>query len=109
MNTHSSIRLNPKADFRLRNGHLWIYSNEINTDHYALKNLQPGDLAIVENAAGKPMGLAYFNPNTLICGRILDVNINVNINAEFFSKRIQVALALREQLFSDHCYRLIYG
>lgn len=110
MNTsYPKLRLNHKADYRLRNGHVWIYSNEIDNNFNPLKNIAPGELAEVENAAGKSMGLAYINPNTLICGRILDTDPNCKIDQEFFTHRIQNALQLRTQLFAGDCYRLIYG
>lgn len=109
MNKYPKIRLNPKADYRIRNGHLWVYSNEIDNNFFALKNLHSGDLAIIENSQGKALGVAYFNPNTLICGRILSKNLDQKFDNEFFTQRIKKALDLRTQLFPQQCYRLIYG
>ncbi|HSX20680.1 MAG TPA: class I SAM-dependent rRNA methyltransferase [Gammaproteobacteria bacterium] len=106
---YPTLRLNPKADYRLRNGHVWIYSNEIDNSLHDLKKLTPGQLAIIENAAGKALGVAYVNPNTLICGRLLDADPNTPIDKEFFLKRIKHALTLRDQLFTQPYYRLIYG
>jgi 23S rRNA (cytosine1962-C5)-methyltransferase len=103
------LRLNPKADYRLRNGHLWIYSNEIDNKYNALTNLEPGAVAVIENATRKVLGLAYINPNTLICGRMLRIGSVDPIDAEFFTARIQSALQLRQQIFPSNCYRLIYG
>jgi len=103
------LRLNPKADYRLRNGHLWIYSNEIDNKYNALTNLESGAIAIIENATGKTLGLAYINPNTLICGRMLHNGNVTAIDLQFFTSRIQSALQLRQQIFSSNCYRLIYG
>ncbi len=103
------LRLNPKADYRLRNGHLWIYSNEIDNKYNALTNLQAGATAVIESAAGKILGLAYINPNTLICGRMLRVGSTEPIDTQFFISRIKNALLLRQQIFPSDCYRLIYG
>ena len=103
------LRLNPKADYKLRNGHLWIYSNEIDNKFKAIKSLQPGDEAIIENSMGKALGLAYINPNTLICGRIISFNSSQRPDIDLFMQRIKTALALRKQIFSTDCYRLIYG
>lgn len=104
-----TLRLNPKADYRLRHGHLWVYSNEIDNKHVPLANVTPGELVLIANAAGKELGIAYINPNTLICGRILTTDINAKLDQTFFTNRIASALALRQQLFNSHCYRLIYG
>lgn len=103
------LRLNPKADYRLHNGHLWIYSNEIDNKYNALINIQAGSTAVIENAAGKVLGLAYINPNTLICGRMLRVGSVAAIDAQLFMSRMQNALQLRQQIFTSNCYRLIYG
>lgn len=106
---YPTLRLNPKACHRLRNGHLWIYSNEVDNKHNPLKNFQPGDLAIVESSIGKALGLAYINPNTLICGRMLQQDTTTAFDQQTLTKRIKNALALRQQIFSSGCYRLIYG
>lgn len=104
-----TLRLNNKADYRLRNGHLWIYSNEIDNTFFALKNIPVGGLACIENAAGKFIGLAYINPNTLICGRILKFNDHVVPDLNYFITRIKNALSLRQRIFTANNYRLIYG
>lgn len=106
---YPTLRLNPKADYRLKHGHLWVYSNEIDNKHFPLTNLQPGELAIVENAMGKKLGLAYVNPNTLICARMLTNDMAATLDFEFFTQRIADALKLRTQIFSKPYYRLVYG
>lgn len=103
------LRLNPKADYRLRNGHLWIYSNEIDNKYNSLTNLKPGDIAVIETATGKVLGLAYINPNTLICGRMLRIGNTDPIDLQLFTSRIKSALSIRQQIFPSNCYRLIYG
>ncbi len=106
---YPTLRLNPRADYRLRHGHLWIYSNEIDNKFSSIKNLVPGDLAAIESSVGKPLGLAYINPHTLICGRMLSGDVLQKIDLSWFMQRVQQALKLRNQLFSDACYRLVYG
>jgi 23S rRNA (cytosine1962-C5)-methyltransferase len=103
------VRLNPKADYRLRHGHLWIYSNEIDNKYYALTNLTPGSEAIIQDAKGNNLGVAYLNPNTLLCGRMVNPQQTTGLNLAIFEHRIAQALALRSQLFAEECYRLVYG
>jgi 23S rRNA (cytosine1962-C5)-methyltransferase len=103
------LRLNPKADFRLRNGHLWIYSNEIDNKARSLISIQPGEQVAIENAMGKFVGIAYINPNTLICGRIISLDAKTGFDKSLLINRIKKALELRQQIFSIPCYRLIYG
>jgi len=103
------LRLNSKADYRLNHGHLWVYSNEIDNSAQKLTALNAGELAIIANAAGKNLGVAYVNPNTLICARILSFDLHTPINVDFFIDKITAALTLRTMIFTPECYRLIYG
>lgn len=103
------LRLNPKADYRLKNGHLWIYSNEVNNEYNPIKNFTPGEQAVIENSAGKELGIAYINPNTLICGRLISRDIAKPLTLNKIKQHIKNAFDLRNELFPNNCYRLIYG
>ncbi len=81
-----SLRLKANADRRLRAGHLWVYSNEVDVSATPLQGLQAGQQAILEAANGKPLGIVALSPNNLICARLL-----------------------RQRLFDQPCYRLVYG
>ena len=49
-----TLKLRPREDKRLKGGHVWIYSNEVDTAQTALKGFEPGEEAIVVNdAAGR--------------------------------------------------------
>ena len=61
-----SLRLKANADRRLRAGHLWVYSNEIDVAATPLAGFAPGDQAILEAAGGKPLGVVAMSPNNLI-------------------------------------------
>ena len=53
----ASLRLKTGADRRLRAGHLWIYSNEVNTDMTPLKGLSAGAVVVVEDDRGHFVGM----------------------------------------------------
>jgi hypothetical protein len=53
VNMSAALRLKPNQDKRLRAGHLWVYSNEIDTKETPLKGLTPGQPVVIENAHGK--------------------------------------------------------
>lgn len=107
--TVSAIRLKKNEDKRLKQGHMWIFSNEIDNQVSPLKNFEAGQVVTVEAANGKAIGVAYVNPNTLICGRLLSRNPKVQFNQAFLKKRIQAAQALREENFDAPFYRLVFG
>ncbi|MBZ9567417.1 class I SAM-dependent rRNA methyltransferase [Modicisalibacter tunisiensis] len=103
------LRLKKNADRRLKAGHLWLYSNEIDIQATPLKTVEPGSQAIIEAASGKPLGIAYVNPHSLICARVVSRDVNVRLDRSLLVHRFNQALALRERLFDKPFYRLVHG
>ena len=102
-----ALRLKRNEDRRLNAGHLWIFSNEVDTQQTALNKFKPGDYARVLAHNDKALGLAYVNPQSLICARLLSTwSIP---NKAWLAARIRTALALRERLYTKPYYRLIFG
>ena len=107
--TIRTLRLRSKADRRLRFGHLWIYSNEVDVKSTPLKSFDIGEVVQVVNDKGKSLGTAYVNPNSLICGRLISRDSDYTLDKSLLVHRINVALGLRDYLFDQPYYRLIYG
>ena len=104
-----SLRLKVNADRRLRNGHLWIYSNEIDVAATPLQGFVAGDQAVLESATGKPLAIVGVSPNNLICARVLSRDVKLPLDKSMLVHRINVAMSLRDRLFDKPFYRLIYG
>ncbi|MCU0736204.1 MAG: class I SAM-dependent rRNA methyltransferase [Methylotetracoccus sp.] len=109
MNALPPLRLRKNEERRIRTGHLWVFSNEVDVDATPLRNYAAGDLVQVEDHRQAPLGIAYVNPESLICARILTRDIKVEIGESFLSRRLTRALHLRELLFDRPFYRLVYG
>ena len=103
------LRLRKNEDRRLRAGHLWVFSNEVDVRQTPLTDFEPGALAEVQDARGAPMGTAYVNPRSLIAARLVSRQRNRPLDAELLRRRLARALALRESLFDRPFYRLCYG
>ncbi|MEE2730080.1 MAG: class I SAM-dependent rRNA methyltransferase [Pseudomonadota bacterium] len=103
------IRLKAKEERRIKSGHLWIFSNEVDTGHGPLQGLELGAEVIFEEASGKPLGRGYVNPHSLICGRLLTRDWKRKLDQRFLEARLQQALALRERVYPEPYYRLVYG
>jgi 23S rRNA (cytosine1962-C5)-methyltransferase len=103
-----TITVLPGRHKRARAGHPWVYSNEIAMDNTA-KKMAPGTLVRLAAATGEPLGVAMFNPHTLIAARILDRNPATVVDAEFLRQRLARALRLRERLYPGGFYRLIHA
>lgn len=105
----NTVILKKNEERRLLAGHLWIYSNEIDTKISPLKNFKPGELVIIKTSHNKNLGIGYINPNTLLCARLLTHDTNEKIDCNFFITRIKQALILRKLCFDKPFYRLIFS
>lgn len=103
------LRLKKHEDRRLREGHLWVFSNEVDIQATPLSGFAPGDPAVIESASGKVLGAGYVNPHALICARIVSRDPATALDRGLLVQRFKHALALRQQLFPDPYYRLVYG
>jgi 23S rRNA (cytosine1962-C5)-methyltransferase len=103
------LRLKPREERRLAAGHLWIFSNEVDTARTPLTAFEPGAQCRVVSSHDRFLGYAYVNPHALICARIVGRNPAYPPGKSLIVHRLQVALALRERLFAQPFYRLVYG
>ncbi len=75
----------------------------------AARALPPGTLVTLRRADERPLGVAMFNPHSLLAARILDRDAGRAIGRRFFARRLERALRLRERLFAEPCYRLVHA
>ena len=101
--------LKKHEDRRLRAGHLWIFSNEVDVKRSPLTAFAPGEAAQVCAADGRTIGTAYVNPASLIAARIVSRKADEPLDAALIKKRLERALQLRETLFDVPFYRLCHG
>lgn len=100
------LRLKKNEERRLQAGHLWIYSNEVDT---ALKNFTSGQEVTVEAYDKTQLGSAYVNPHSLITARLFSRVPNQRLDYDYFKEKIQNALRLRESIFKSPYYRLVFS
>lgn len=105
----AELYLRRGADRRLRGGHLWVYSNEVDSGRSPLGAFMAGDLVCVRDAAGKSLGSAYMEPRSLICARLYAPGEDRTLDQPFFQSRLATALAGRQMVFDKPFYRLVYG
>ncbi len=103
------LRLQRGEDRRLNAGHLWVFSNEVDTHATPLTAFTPGDVVQVVSERSRFLGYAYVNPRSLICARILSRDANYPIGRSLIVHRLKVALSLRRRLYEQPYYRLVYG
>ena len=105
----TDLFLRKGADRRLRGGHLWVYSNEIDSQRSALSEFTAGDLVTVRNINGNLLGSAYMEPSALICARLYAPGEQSSMDLAFFESRLRASLAARQAAFEQPFYRLVYG
>lgn len=93
---------------RVRRGHPWLFSNEVEMTAEA-KALPPGGLVTVRDAGGEALGIASFNPHSLIAARLLSRDVGVPVDAAFLAARLEAARRLRDSLFDRPFYRLVHS
>lgn len=103
-----ALRVKPREERRVKGGHPWIYSNELELDQTA-KALVPGSLVRVFDAHGGGIGVASFNPHSLIAARLWSTDTAARIDEKFLAARLHSALALRQRFFSAPFYRLVHA
>lgn len=106
--TRPQIRFAKGRARRFRGGHPWAFSNEIEMTPEA-KALPPGTLVTLVDAGDEKLGVATFNPHSLIAARVLDRDWTRVVDVAFLATRLRAAQALRDMLFDGPCYRLIHS
>jgi 23S rRNA (cytosine1962-C5)-methyltransferase len=103
------LRLKRGEERRLLAGHLWVFSNEIDTERTPLAAFVPGEIAQLRSHRDGFLGYAYVNPHALICARILSRDAAWRVTGELIEQRLTAALALRESLGDARYCRWVFG
>lgn len=90
----------------LKSGGLWVYDNEIATIMGSFVN---GDIVLVHDFDGYPMGRGFINTNSKITVRLLSRDENQHIDEDFFEKRVRDAWEYRKKVTDTSSCRLIFG
>ncbi|MDO8954023.1 MAG: class I SAM-dependent rRNA methyltransferase [Gammaproteobacteria bacterium] len=104
-----TLYLKKREEQRLKSQHVWIYSNEVDVAKSPLRNFTAGEQVLIASFTGELLGKAYVNPQSLICARLFSRDPSAELDCEFFKTKIQQALVLRERLFAEPYYRLVFG
>lgn len=103
------LYLKKNAERRLRIGHVWIYSNEVDTDRSPLNSFEVGQAITIYSHNNKILGNGYINPHSLICARLISRDPQYYLDQSLLLQRLNSALSLRQRLFAKPFYRLVYG
>lgn len=105
--TRARLRLRPKVPpVKFRRGMPWVYADEAVLDRRT-RTLAPGTIVTLEDTERQGIATAAINPNSKIVGRILDLDPDAEITADWLAGRFRSALNYRETLYPTPHYRLV--
>lgn len=87
-------------------GGLWIYDNEIDT---VVGNFENGDIVMVRDFDGFPMGRGFLNMHSKIRVRLMARHIEQEIDGAFLMGRVRDAWEYRKKTVDIDCCRVIFG
>jgi 23S rRNA (cytosine1962-C5)-methyltransferase len=90
----------------LKAGGPWIYSNEIAS---IMGTFEPGDVVMVKDFDGYPLGKGFFNPYSKIAVRMLTRDPETVIDDEFWRKQVKRAWEYRKKTVDTSSCRVIFG
>ena len=105
---YPAFTISKKGEMSLKNGHPWVYCDELRNEPEGLKN---GELCDVFSEKGSYLGTGFLSLNSKIRIRILSDNANENFSENFFRRRIRYAIDYRKTVMGDDfsACRLIFG
>ena len=102
----AKLFLKKNEEHRIKNGHLWVFSNEINKLNGTAEN---GDIIEVYDAKNNFLGYGFYNKNSLISARLL----GKDYNGDFYSytkSKIDSAYNLRKSCYPHReSFRLVFS
>jgi 23S rRNA (cytosine1962-C5)-methyltransferase len=103
----TTIRLKKNEDRRIRSGHPWVFSNEIERID---GEREAGISAELFDASGGFLGSGYYTPHSLIAFRLLSRRQEDLDGVQFYEQRIAAALAHRRSIYpASQTFRAVYG
>lgn len=87
-------------------GGMWIFDNEIESISGRFIN---GDIVVVHDFDGYPMGKGFINENSKIRIRMMTRNAAQEINHEFLKQRVEDAWKYRKMTVDTRSCRIIFG
>mgnify|MGYP004507000177 FL=1 len=91
---------------QLKSGGLWIYDNEIQS---IMGSCEDGDIVVVRDFDGYPMGRGFINRKSKITVRMLTRNANQDIDEDFLKMRVKNAWEYRKHTVDTSSCRVIFG
>lgn len=104
--SHTVVTLKKGEGRTIKAGGMWIFDNEIDT---IVGKFQNGDVVIVHDFDGYPMGKGFINQNSKIRIRMMTRKVDQEIDEEFLTMRVRNAWEYRKTTVDTSSCRVIFG
>ena len=102
----ATVRLAKNQERRIRSGHPWIFSNEIDSLE---GTAEAGGEVVIRDHRDGVIGVGLYNPHSLIAVRLFARSERA-IDRDLFRGRIERARTLRDRIYPvETTYRLVYS
>ena len=91
----------------LKSGGMWVFDNEITL--LLMGSFLNGDVVLVRDFDGYPMGKGFINTNSKITVRLLTRDENQKIDEKFLEMRVRDAWEYRKKVTDISSCRSIFG
>ena len=106
MENHTIVTLKKGEGRTIKAGGAWIFDNEIDTITGTFTN---GDIVVVHDFDGYPMGRGFINQNSKIRIRMMTRKADQLIDDNFLRMRVQNAWDYRKKTVDTSSCRLVFG
>ncbi len=103
-----SVRLKKGKEKAVRQLHPWVFSGAIDQVKGAPEN---GDIVMVTDSSNNFLAYGFFNDKSRVAVRLLEWNLETEINEDWWRKKIAKAVRNRQHLYTEdtNTYRLIFS
>ena len=84
----------------------WVYDNEVES---IMGSFEDGDIVLVHDFDGYPMGRGFINRNSKLIVRMMTRDKDTEINEEFIRMRVKNAWEYRKKVVDTSSCRVIFG
>ena len=90
----------------VKSGGMWIYDNEIAS---VMGSFEDGDIVIVHDFDGYPLGKGFINTNSKIRIRMMTRDVSQEIDEQFIRMRLRNAWEYRKKTVDTDSCRVVFG
>lgn len=104
--SHAVVTLKKGEGRMLKSGGLWIFDNEIAS---VMGSFENGDVVIVRDFDGYPLGRGFINENSKIRVRMMTRNKDQEVDEAFLEMRVRDTWEYRKKTVDTSSCRVIFG